>query len=118
MSNRELIEYKESFISKVKKFIINLFKKDKEQNNYTSKRIINEDEKSNTNDYEFINEIKVNSNEVNIVIEKREFLNEIDGNREALNLLSIDRLKKLEAYYHEIIKQNEEVIIKLNKGNL
>ena len=113
MNNRELIEYKESFISKVKNFIINLFKKDKEQNNYISK-----DEASNTKEHEFLNEIKLNSNEVNIVSEKREFLDKIDGNRESLNLLSIDRLKKLEAYYHEIIKHNEEVIRKLNEGNI
>ena len=44
---------------------------------------------------------------------KKKFLKYIDGNVEALNLLSVDRLKKLEKYYDEIIKENEIKIKKL-----
>ena len=41
------------------------------------------------------------------------FLEEIKGNEEALNMLSIDRLKKLEKYYDSVIEENEKKIKKL-----
>lgn len=41
------------------------------------------------------------------------FLKEIEGNEEKLNMLSIDRLKKLEKYYDNIIAENDKKIKKL-----
>ena len=61
----------------------------------------------------FINNLKIDKKNVDLVIEKKNFLEEINGNEEALNMLSIDRLKKLEEYYDEKIKQNNEKIKKL-----
>lgn len=110
MNNNGLIEYKESFIAKIRKFFRRLFWEKEEQHNYIQEKSVNEitEEKPS-----FINDIKVDSKTVNTVIEKNNFLEEINGNEEALNMLSIDRLKKLEKYYDSIINQNNEEIKKL-----
>jgi hypothetical protein len=42
------------------------------------------------------------------------FLKEIDGNKEMLNMLSIERLKRLEKYYDNIIEENNKKIKRLN----
>ena len=42
------------------------------------------------------------------------FLKEIDGNKEMLNMLSIERLKILEKYYDNIIEENNKKIKRLN----
>ena len=41
------------------------------------------------------------------------YIEEIKGNEEVLNMLSIDRLKKLEKYYDSVIAENEKKIRKL-----
>ena len=65
---------------------------------------------------EFFNQIKVNKNVSKSVIAKNNFFEMIDGNEEALNMLSVKRLKKLEKYYDGIIKQNNEKIKRLNNN--
>ena len=69
----------------------------------------------NNNKSEFMNNIKVDSKIVDNVIERKKFLEYINGNEEALRMLSIDRLKTLSKYYDEIIKQNNEKIKRLKK---
>ena len=59
-----------------------------------------------------------NAKATNIVIERNLFLKEIEGNEEKLEMLSIDRLKKLEKYYNNIIEENNEKIKKLKKKNM
>lgn len=49
-------------------------------------------------------------------IERKKLLKRLEGNEKALNMLSVERLKKLEAYYNSIITQNNEKIIKLKKS--
>lgn len=107
MNNNGMIEYKEGIISKIKNFFKKLFENQEKQqiNEIKGKK----EEKQET----FINEIKVDGKVVDSVIEKKNFLKEIDGNEEALNMLSIDRLKKLEEYYNNIIEQNNVKIKKL-----
>lgn len=115
MNNNEMIEYKEGFISKIKNFFKKLFGKQEEQHNYIQKeKNINEiKEVRQEKQDSFINEIKVDTKIVDSVIEKKNFLEEINGNEDALNMLSIERLQKLEKYYDNIIEQNNEKIKKL-----
>ena len=54
---------------------------------------------------DIVNDLKVNVEATNTVIERNNFLRKIEGNEEALKMLSIDRLKKLERYYSDIIKK-------------
>lgn len=115
MNNNGIIEYREGFISKIKKLFKKLFRKQEEQYNYIQEeQTINEikEERLEKKD-KFVNEIKFDRKVVDAVVEKNNFLKEIEGNEEALNMLSIDRLKKLEKYYDNIIKQNNEKIKKL-----
>lgn len=69
--------------------------------------------KNNKFQDDFLNQIKVNHKDVDRVIEKKKFLEELDGNIEALKMLSYDRLNILNEYYKEIIKKYEEEIRRL-----
>lgn len=114
MDNNGMIEYKENIISKIRKFFKRIFKKKEQQYNYIKEEFVNEikEERKEQQDI-FVNEIKVDEKVVNSVIEKKNFLEEINGNEELLNMLSIDRLKKLEKYYDSVIERNNEEIKKL-----
>ena len=114
MNNNGMIEYKESFITKIKNFFKRLFGKSEEKYNYILEEPVNEiTEEKLERQSNFIDNIKVNTKEVNFVIDKKNFLEEIKGNEGALNRLSIDRLKKLEKYYDSVIAENEKKIKKL-----
>lgn len=114
MNNNGMIEYKESFIIKIKKFFKRLFEKKEEQYNYVQQEPVNEKaEEKNERQNDFIDNMKIDAKAVNSVIDKKNFLEEIKGNEEALNMLSIDRLKKLEKYYDSVIAENEKKIRKL-----
>ena len=63
----------------------------------------------------FIKEIKVDTEIVDKASKRRMFLEEIDGNKDMLNMLSIERLKILEKYYDNIIKEND-IKIRKNKS--
>lgn len=114
MNNNGLIEYKESFIKKIKNFFKRLFGQSEKQYNYIQEELVNEISKERQErQSEFVDNIKVDTKAVNSVINKKNFLEEIKGNEEALNMLSIDRLKKLEKYYDSVIAENEKKIKKL-----
>lgn len=111
MSNKGMIVYKEKFITRIKNFFKNLFVK---QNNNIQKKLNEEIQITNKNkDDEFLNEIKINPKEIDLISKKDNFLKQINGNEEALNMLSIERLKKLEKYYDNIIIENAEKIKKM-----
>ncbi len=114
MNNNGMIEYKESFITKIKKFFKILFGKKEEQDNYVKQENVNEiSEEKNERLNDFIDNIKIDIKGVDSVIDKKNFLEEIKGNEELLNMLSIDRLKKLEKYYDSVIAENDKKIRKL-----
>lgn len=46
-------------------------------------------------------------------IEKENFLNKIEGQKEILQMFSLDRLKKLNSYYDEDIKKKKQIIKEL-----
>ena len=48
---------------------------------------------------------------------KNDFLKYIDGNINALDSLSVDRLKKLKEYYAQVIEENDIIINQLKKSN-
>lgn len=112
MNNKEMIEYKENLISKVKRFFKNLFS-NKKQVYLDKKNISNDGEqeiKTKQNESDFSKNIKINNSDIDDVYKRTVFLKEIDGNAKALNMLSVERLKALEKYYDNLIKQNEEII--------
>ena len=60
---------------------------------------------------DFINRCKVDTNELNKVLERKELLRNLEENEELLEMLSKERLKKLAKYYACIIKQNDKKIV-------
>ena len=75
------------------------------RNNLKEELASKKNEKNQERHNGFIDKIKVDTKAVNSVIEKRKFLEEINGNKEALSMLSIDSLKKLEKYYDSVIEK-------------
>ena len=114
MNNNGIIEYKENFITKIKKFFKKLFERKEKQYNNVQQGPVNEiAEEKNERQSDFIDNIKIDTKAVDSVADKKNFLEEIKGNEEVLNMLSIDRLKKLEKYYDSVIAENEKKIRKL-----
>lgn len=111
MSNNGLIEYKDNFITKIKNFFKRLFGRKNEQ--YSNIQEISSNSINNEKKDKFITEIRVDDKEINNVVKKDNFLKEIEGNEGKLNMLSIDRLKKLEKYYDNVITENDKKIKKL-----
>ncbi len=117
MKNNDMIEYKEGFIFKIKRFFNNIFKKNEKQElSEVQHNISNEDTIDlDKMEKEFFDNIKVDSSNVTEVIDKKKFLEYIDGNVEALKMLSVDRLRKLKEYYDGVIEENNKIIEKLKK---
>lgn len=117
MKNNDMIEYKEGFIFKIKRFFNNIFKKSKKQEVSEFQSNISDESEVDFNkvENEFFNNIKVDSSNVDKVVDKKKFLEYIDGNVEALKMLSIDRLRKLKEYYDGVIEENNKIIEKLKK---
>ena len=120
MNNKSLIEYKPSLISKIKMFFKSLF--GKKDISISEDKNINNSVVNNIKEKSFLDDIKIENIDVNNTVEKlnkenerKEFLEMIDGNREALNKLSIAQLKKLDKYYDRIIEENQ-LKIKKAKG--
>lgn len=113
----QMIKYNDNFITKIKQifysFTQKIFGKNKKnimQENIATEGISNIEKKDKIN---FIEEIQVDTKKVNRVVEKSDFLKQIDGNVELLEKLSTDRLLKLEKYYGDIILKNELKLKKL-----
>ncbi len=118
MENKEMVEYKESFITKVKGFFKNVFSKEK---NVKPKASLYIQETDNKQYGQFQEGLKVeeynnpNGRRIDTYEKQRnQFLEEINGNVEMLNNLSVDRLMRLEDYYNSVIEENKKIISKKN----
>ena len=72
-------------------------------------------EKQSTSKEKFIDTLKIDEKVINSVIERKKFLKKLEGNEELFNMLSIERLQKLEKYYNTIIEENNQIIARLKK---
>ena len=115
MEDKQLIVHEENFITKIKNFFRSLFKSKEEQNISVLEIAENKETVFSQRENEFLNDIKVDNEDVNKFIGRNNFLEYINGNVEALKLLSVERLRKLEEYYDNIIKENEIKIEKLKR---
>lgn len=116
-NNQMIIINEDSIFYKIKRyfknFINRIFGKNK---NIETSNYIEEKETKVEENKEFLDNIKVDNNEVDKVVKKRDFLEEINGNVELLQNLSISRLKQLEKYYDSIIEENSIKISKLSQN--
>ena len=137
MDNKQMIPVnEESFIYKIKQFfrslknILHRNKNDEQSNNVES--FDNLAQNLNNEDGNEQEEIQINttilatpetirdriSNNIgnntfdieDVENQKKEFVEQFENNVEKLRLLSMDRLIKLEEYYDNIIKENQEII--------
>ena len=111
MKNNSLIEYKEGLVSKIRRFFRALFKKNKKEELDETITDFNKAEN------DFFDNIKVDSSNANKVVDKKKFLEYIDGNVKALKMLSVDRLRKLKEYYDDVIEENDKIIENLKKSS-
>lgn len=116
MNNNLPIKKEYSIIFRIKNFFRKLF--NKEDSNYS----INDSDSENKNIYDdkmegnFGDNLKVEvSNEYVKEITKNDFIDEIEKNPDLLYNLSIDRLKKLEKYYDELIEKDKEELKNIKK---
>lgn len=117
MKNQSLIVVENNIFSKIKKFFYNikekLFSKNKLNqmpNEEVEKKIGEQISKENNFREDIRIELKSSENPQN----KKDFLSEINGNVEKLELLSTDRLRRLEKFYDGVIAKNKMLISKLN----
>ena len=119
MKNNEIIKVNEnSLFYKLKRIFLNLKNKLlRVKNNQGNTNSVHENN-SNNEKNEFYEKIKIEENQIdNSIFEKEEYLKTLDGNIEALSMLSIERLEKLEEYYKSVIDRNEEEIRRLKMEN-
>ena len=120
-NNQMMVINEKSIFCKIKKFFQNIknkmfvYKQNKSRGkkNTTVYSDTSDDKIVNIKN-EFVDEIKVESKTIKKVYQKNNILEELDNNEKALNLLSNDRLRKLEKYYSNIIKQHDIIINKLS----
>lgn len=119
MSNNLPIKKDNGLFRRIKNFFKNIFLKLQIENNYEEKieaepKFDKDDNRKNQfqesmrfetkNDY--INEMK-----------REEFLDKLESNPKLLYDLSIEKLEKLEKYYGESIKRQEEKLVKIRKAS-
>ena len=120
MSENWMVVYKDGFASKLKRFLRKIFKMEKRYltihtENYKNDENKNSNEIIETNNAKdvFLNDIKVDSKDVDIVSARAQFLKEIEGNEKALYSLPIEKLQVLNKYYDSIIEENDKKIKRL-----
>ena len=122
MKNNQLIVINEdTFVGKIKRFFRNIkMKLFGYKGETTTKENIqeanNQEIIDNNEKRDFITNLKVDSQIKDNKVAKNNFLEEIKGNTEALDMLSTDRLRKLSKYYDEVIENNNKIINKLKKS--
>lgn len=108
--NKSMIKYEESFIVKIRRILKNLFRIHKQSYNFKQETSNTDEEKKEQVQFDFLKEIKVDNTEIISEHNKKMFIFEISKNPQILDSLSIDRLKVLDGYCDDIIKQNEDKI--------
>lgn len=107
MNNKLPIKKKVSFIDKIKNFFKSFFKKDNFNNIEQTDNLINADIKLTDN---FQDSLKMEIKNQNISKDenKEEFLEQLENNPELLYELPIEKLRKIEEYYDELIIKYSE----------
>ena len=108
-----------SFFAKIKNFFRKIFLKDKIENHYEEKNEVQSKiEKNDIRKNQFQESIKVGTNNDYIKeIKREEFLDNLESNPKLLYDLPIEKLEKLENYYEESIKKQEEKLAKIKKAS-
>lgn len=119
MNSNLPIKQDKSLFGRIKVFFRKIFFKEKIENDYIEKveeqsSIQNEDNRKK----QFEESIRVETNNDYInEIKREEFLDKLESNPELLYSFPVDKLEKLESYYGESIKKQEEKLAKIKKAS-
>jgi hypothetical protein len=119
MNSNLPVKQDNNLFGKIKIFFRKLFFKEKIEYNYEERMEVQpEFEKDDNRKKKFEENIKVETNNDYINEMKREeFLDKLESNPKLLYDLPIEKLEKLESYYGESIKKQEEKLAKLKKAS-
>lgn len=130
MNSNLPVKQDNSLFGRIKNFFRKIFLKDKIENNYEEKyeeqiEVQPKIEKEDNRKRQFEESIRVETNNDYINEMKREkfldkkreeFLDKLESNPKLLYELPIEKLEKLENYYGESIKKQEEKLAKIKKA--
>ncbi len=119
MNSNLPVKQDNSLFRRIKNFFRKIFFKDKIENYYEEKNEVQPKIEKNDNiKNQFQESIKVEKKYDYIDEMKREeFLDKLESNPKLLYDLPIEKLKKLETYYGESIKKQEEKLAKLKNAS-
>lgn len=123
MNSNLPVKQNNSLFGRIKNFFRKIFFKDKIENNYEEKyeeqiEVQPKIEKEDNRKRQFEESIRVETNNDYINEMKREeFLDKLESNPKLLYDLPIEKLEKLENYYGELIKKQEEKLARIKKAS-
>lgn len=123
MNSNLPVKQDNSLFGRIKNFFRKIFFKDKIENNYEKKyeeqiEVQPKIEKEDNRKRQFEESIRVETNNDYINEMKREeFLDKLESNPKLLYDLPIEKLEKLENYYGESIKKQEEKLARIKKAS-
>ncbi len=119
MNSNLPVKQDNNLFGKIKNFFRKFFFKEEIDNNNEERiKVQTKFEKEDNRKKKFEENIRVETNNDYINEMKREeFLDKLESNPKLLYDLPIEKLKKLESYYGESIKKQEEKLAKLRKAS-
>lgn len=123
MNSNLPVKQDNSLFGRIKNFFRKIFLKDKIENNYKEKyeeqiEVQPKIEQEDNRKKQFEESIRVETNNDYINEMKREeFLDKLESNPKLLYDLPIEKLEKLENYYGESIKKQEEKLARIKKAS-
>jgi len=117
MNSNLPVKQDNSLFRRIKNFFRKIFFKEKIEEN-SEEKIGIKTEKENTRKKQFGESIRfeVDNDYIN-EMKREEFLDKLECNPELLYDLPVEKLEKLESYYEESIKKQEEKLAKIKKAS-
>lgn len=119
MNSKLPVKQDNSLFGKIKNFFKRVFFKRKIEDNYEEKvEVQSKIEKEDNRKKQFEDSIRIEtSNEYINEMKREEFLDKLESNPELLYDLPVEKLEKLESYYGESIKKQEEKLARIKKAS-
>ena len=119
MNSNLPVKQDNSLFRRIKNFFRKIFFKDKIENYYEEKNEVQPKiEENDSRKNQFQENIRIETkNDYIDEMKREEFLDKLESNPKLLYDLPIEKLKKLETYYGESIKKQEEKLAKLKNAS-
>ena len=116
LSKELMVPQKDNIFTKIKKFFSKLFSN--YSDNLENRSNVENTQVDKVDNTAFTEGIKKNISDENVfdTLNKDNFVEEVEKNEGILEMLSLDRLKKLEKYYEERVNSKKEYLKKLQSN--